>query len=224
MKTAVALLVASAFAVSTAFAADVGMSADIGTTGLGLHLSTELQSNVNVRFGVNGGNYNYSTNTNNVNYDLRMKLMSVEGLVDWFPTAGSTFRVSGGLAYNGSKVNVTAKPTAVSTFTVNGNTYSSTSAGSINGDTNFRKAAPHIGIGFGNALAGQPGTWSFQSDFGVLFPGSPNTTLNNAGCTAFAALCAQLAKDVAAENLSLNDKMSKFKAYPVLRVGVGYKF
>lgn len=214
-------LIASMFFFGAA-QAQVAASGDIGTTGLGLHASLPLQANLNARIGVNYLNHSYSTSTNSVNYDFKLKLRTLDALLDWFPMGGA-FRVSGGIVYDGNKIDAVGKSNNNGTYTVNGNTYTAANAGTINGRIDFRKAAPYLGIGWGNALAHDKG-WGFSSDIGVLFQGAPTTSLANSGCTLPSSQCAQLKTDVAAENARLNDKVNSFKAYPVLRAGVSYKF
>ena len=202
--------------------AQVAVTGDVGTTGLGLHLSVPLQANLNARIGFNYLNYSYSENTSDVNYDFKLKLKTLDALLDWFPMDGA-FRVSGGIVYNGNKIDAIGKSSSNGTYTLNGNTYTAASVGTINGNIDFRKAAPYIGIGWGNAAARDKG-WGLSSDIGVLFQGSPNTSLTNSGCTLPASQCSTLKTDVAAENVKLRDKGNSFKAYPVLRAGVSYKF
>lgn len=223
MKNKIAALgCMSAMLFAASAQADVGVSADIGTTGLGLRLSVPLQQNLNARIGFNYLHYSYSGNTSDVDYDFKLKLQTLEALLDWHPMA-SHFRVSAGLVYNGNQVDAVGKSNSTGTYTLNGNTYNASNAGRIDGEVDFRKAAPYLGIGWGNALTNDKG-WGFTSDLGVLFQGSPNTSLTNSGCTFSSAQCAQLATDVAAENVKLRDEADSFKFYPVVRVGVSYKF
>jgi len=201
--------------------AEVAVTGDLGSTGLGAHISVPIQPNLNARFGLNYLNYSYSSSTTDVDYDYKLKLNTFDALLDYFPMDGG-FRVSTGIVYNGNKIDVVGKPTATGTYTLNGNTYTAANAGTINGNIDFRKVAPYLGIGWGNA--NKEKGWGFSGDLGVLFQGSPNTTLTNSGCTATAALCSQLASDVAVEQVKLADDVSSFKAYPVLRVGISHRF
>ncbi|MET3134736.1 hypothetical protein AAKU55_005038 [Oxalobacteraceae bacterium GrIS 1.11] len=201
--------------------AQVGVSADFGTTGVGAHLSVPLQSNINLRFGANYLNYSYDSHTSDVDYDFKLKLRTVDALLDYFFTPGA-WRLSAGLVYNGNRVDAHGKPNVNGSYTINGNVYLASTAGTIEGKIDFRNAAPYLGIGWGNG-AQRPG-WSFVGDLGVLFQGSPDTSLANQGCSAPAPVCARLANDVATENNSLADKAHDFKIYPVLRVGANYRF
>lgn len=220
-KFALALLVGF-FAVGAAQAANVGISADVGTLGAGLHLTVPVAKQLNARIGFNAMDYNYSSETSDVDYDLKLKLQTFDALLDWYPT-GSAFRVTGGLVYNGNSINATARPSGEGTYTLNGNTYTTADAGSIKGKIDFRSVAPYVGIGWGNAIGHSKG-WGFTSDLGVMVQGSPRTSLSSVGCAGSAAACDALASDVRAENIQLADKADNFSVYPVVRIGVSYKF
>jgi hypothetical protein len=221
IKALVSVFAAGVLAANFVNAADIGTSINLGTTGLGLHVSTPLAPNLNARVGINFASHSYSDNTSDVDYDLKLKLATFDALLDYHPFAGA-FRLSGGVVYNGNKFTAKAKPNSNGTFTINDNSYSAATAGSIEGDIDFRKVAPYLGIGWGNAV--KEAGWGFAMDLGAILQGSPNSKLNNTGCTAQAAACSRLHDDIAAENAKLNDKMHGFRAYPVVRAGVSYRF
>lgn len=221
-KISIALPMLAALSFQGTAHAETGVTASVGTSGLGLHLSFPLKTSFNARVGVNGLTYKTDERADDVDYEFKLKLATVEALVDYFPMDGG-FRISGGIAYNGSKAEASARPNSNGTYTFNGTTYAATTVGKVNGDFKFRKAAPYLGIGWGNAVAADKG-WGFATDVGVLFQGSPKTTLSNSGCTASAAVCTQLASDIQAENRSFQDDVSDFKMQPILRVGISYKF
>ena len=214
------LLVALA-AANTAQARDIATTVNLGTSGLGLHLSTPVAPKLNARVGLNYASYSYDGNTSDVEYDFKLKLATVDALLDYYPFDGA-FRVSGGVVYNGNNIDAKAKPNNNGTYTINGRTYSSAAVGDLAGKIDFRKTAPYLGIGWGNAL--KAAGWSFGMDLGVTFQGSPKTSLTSTGCTPPAPICTQIATDVAVENAKLADEVKDFKLYPVVRVGVSYRF
>lgn len=218
-----ALMSLAVFTTPAAVAADAGVSAAAGSTGFGAHVSFPLRDNLNGRLGFNMAKYDYSGTANNVDYDFDLGLKTFDALLDFFPAAGNSFRVTGGLIYNGNKVDVTAKPSGGASYTFNGRTYAAATAGQVDGKIDFKKVAPYLGIGWGNAARVEKG-WGFTSDFGVMFSGKPRADLRSSNCTALAAICSNLAADVAAQNRELNDEMDKLKFYPVIRVGVSYRF
>lgn len=220
IKTVSTLLVAFA-AASAAQAAEIAVTLGAGSTGLGLHLSTPLTPQLNARVGLNHANYSSTGNTPDVNYDFKLKLATVDALLDYHPFA-SAFRISTGLIHNGNRIALNARPNANGSYTINGRTYSPAAVGQMEGDVEFRKLAPYLGIGLGNAV--QAAGWGFGMDLGVAFQGSPRTRLASTGCAALAAVCTTLANDVAAENAKLAEEVKDLKLYPVLRVGVSYRF
>jgi len=208
---------------SAAQAGDVGLSGDVGTLGAGVHLVVPMQDNVlNARLGFNGANYSYSGSTSDVEYDFKLKLQTIEALLDWYPMNGR-FHLSAGLFHNGNKISSVAKAAANGSYTINGNTYSTSEVGNIDGDIEFKSAAPYLGLGWGNPVGREKG-WGFTSDMGVIFQGTPNANLTSTGCVASAQICAQFANDLSVENINLDQKTNNFKLYPVVRIGVSYSF
>ncbi|WP_408639491.1 hypothetical protein [Noviherbaspirillum autotrophicum] len=220
VKKTLAMMALVAGLANTAYA-EVGLVGEVGTTGVGGHVVIPLRKNMNARLGMGYLTYSYSGSTRDMNYDLSMKARTYDALLDWYPREHSSFHVTGGLAYNGNKIDAQARPNSGGNYTVNGNSYSAAAAGKITGQVDFGKVAPYLGVGW--SKASEKG-WSFSTDVGMLFQGSPHTSLSSSGCTAGAAACNQLATDVAKENARLSDEVSRFKVYPVLRVGVSYKF
>lgn len=210
-----------AFSAHAASAADVAASLDLGTTGFGLHVTTPIASQLNARVGVNFANYKYDGHTSDIDYDFKLKLATFDALLDYHPFDG-TFRISAGAVYNGNKIDARGKPAGNGTYDINGNTYAASAVGNLDGKIDFRKVAPYLGIGWGNAV--KTAGWGFGMDLGVTFSGSPKTQLSSSGCTLSTTLCAQLGRDIAAENAKLADEVDDFKLYPVIRVGASYRF
>jgi hypothetical protein len=203
--------------------AQVAVTADLGTTGVGAHLVLPIQPQLNGRVGLNYFNYDVDHSAGSVDYNARAKLKTFDLLLDWYPSATGIFRLTAGALYNGTRADVTGRPNAAGTFTINGTQYSAGDVGRLEGKADFRKAAPYIGIGWGNALAKESG-WSFGADVGAFFQGSARVRLNSVGCQASSAICSQLARDVAVEQANLEDDADSFKVYPVLRAAVSYRF
>jgi hypothetical protein len=213
-------LATSAFAQSPS---DIGINGSVGTTGVGAHATFPVTPNVNLRLGLSYLGYNYKGSTRDMEYDLDLKANTYDALIDWYPDKNSAFRITGGASYNGNRIDVKARPNAAGAYSVHGNLYNAASVGDVTGKVDFNKIAPYLGIGWGRNLKDEKG-WSFSTDLGVLFQGSPKTSLQASGCTAPAAVCNQFANDVAHENEALAHEVRKFKVYPVLRIGVSYKF
>jgi hypothetical protein len=217
---ALAGLTTSAFAQSQS---EIGISGSVGTTGVGAHATFPISPSINARVGLGYLGYTYKGSTRDMQYDLDLKANTYDALIDWYPEKGSSFRITGGVAYNGNRIDVHGKPNATGSYSIQGNVYDAASVGSVSGKVGFNKVAPYLGIGWGRNLKDEKG-WSFSTDIGVLFQGSPKTSLTANGCTAGAAVCNQFANDIARENEALAREVRKFRVYPVLRIGVSYKF
>jgi hypothetical protein len=216
-------LAAAALLLSAGASAQVGITADLGTTGAGFHLVVPMESNLNGRFGANTMHHDFNKTSDGVDYDIKGKLQTFDILFDWYLGTGSSFHLTGGLVYNGNRFDATANPNQLGSFTLNGTTYSAADAGILTGRIKYRKAAPYLGIGWGNALAPKKG-WGFNADLGAFYQGKPDVTLSSVGCTASTAVCTALAGDVAAEQVRLRDDADAFKVYPVVRASLSYSF
>ena len=215
---------AAGLLLASAAQAQVAVTADFGTTGFGAHLVAPLASTVNGRVGLNGGNFTISGSEGAVDYDIDARLRSVDFLIDWYVRDNSSFHLSAGLVYDGSKFDAKGKPNNGGGYTINGVNYRSADVGTLDGSLVYRKAAPYIGIGWGNAVKAAPG-WNFTSDLGGFFRAKGEARLVSTGCTASTVACQALARDVALEQASFASQISDVpRIYPVLRVALSYRF
>jgi hypothetical protein len=214
---------AGALFVAGAAQAQVGITLDAGTTGAGFHVVVPMESNLNGRFGANYFKHDFDKSSNMVDYDVKGKLQTFDVLFDWYLREGSPFHVTGGLVYNGNRADVTGKASQLGKFSLNGHTYSTADVGILAGTVDYRKAAPYLGIGWGNALKSN-NRLSFNVDLGAYFQGRPNLKLGSTGCSAGKTICDAVIADVEAERLKLQDDLDSFKLYPVLRASLNYRF
>lgn len=229
MKSGARLLIGAlagatmAVALSGAARADVGTAVRIGTLGIGADVDFPLVDRLNARVGYSGFSYNRTINSADLTYQAQLQISSPYGMLDWFVFGGG-FRLSVGAVGTGPKVDATGR-SAAGTFSVNGVQYSTSDVSSIAGEFKFGNAVvPYAGVGWGNPV-GASHRLTFLFDLGVLYGGKPSVTLS-ATCapTAPAAVCAQVATDVAAERMRLQDQMSLLQWYPVISLGLAYRF
>jgi hypothetical protein len=199
------------------------VTADLGTTGVGFHIVVPMESTLNGRFGANYFKHDFEKRSGLVDYKLDGKLATFDVLFDWYAVSNSNFRLTGGVLYNGSRFNATGVPGAAGGFTFNGTTYSNTDIGVLKGDVTFRRAAPYIGFGWGNALTPNK-RLNFSADIGAFYQGKAQVNLIPYGCVTSNTVCRQLATDVAVEELRLSEEASDFTVYPVLRASISYSF
>jgi len=206
------------FALTTPACASPTADVHAGTLGGGLGLTFGVIPNrVDLRAGFNLFNYNRSFASGTLNYDGHVKFQNAGALADWYPFDG-TFRLSTGVYYNNNKFDLTATPSSSGTYTVNGTTYNAAQVGTLTGNVRFKKTAPYIGFGFGNPMRG--GRLTLMFDFGAIYQGSGQVTLHATG--AFAN--PQLANDISAAQQTAQSDMSKYRWWPVVQLGLGYRF
>lgn len=212
------LLAASLCAVFPAQAAGIGVRA--GTTGVGVDLGWSLVPTLSARLGYSGLSYKTTIEETNVSYDAKLKMSNLSGFLDWSPLG--PFRITAGLVGTGTKADVTGTPTAGS-FTINGVTYSAADVGTLSGSVEpGRSAAPYLGIGYGNVAGAGV---NFYFDLGVMLQGAPTASLSaTCGPAVPPPQCTQIRNDVAAEQQRLQDKLDKYKVFPVLSLGLTIGF
>jgi hypothetical protein len=197
-------------ATGSAGAAGIGVRA--GTNGLGADIGWGIAPTLSARLGYSWlDNYNVDVNTTDVNYSGKLKISSVSGLLDWSPLG--PFRITAGITSGDNKVDVTGVPTNAA----------ASAAGSVSGTIKpGKKTAPYLGFGYGNVAGAGV---NFYFDIGVIFQGSPKSTLTaTCGPTATPAQCSSLQNSVAAEQIALDEKISKYKYYPVASIGITIGF
>ncbi len=201
---------------STATAGDVAVGLKASTLGAGVEVTTNVvPAVVNARLLVSGFNYSKNITDTDVTYDTKLKLLSAGLIADWYPLAGK-FRLSGGLFYNGNKFSGNATP-AAGTITFNNVTYTTAQVGTVNANIDFNSFAPYLGMGWGDAISsGSP--FGFNLEVGALYQGKPKSSITTTGNVA------GLAANIAAEKRALDDALKNFQFYPVVAIGVNYKF
>jgi hypothetical protein len=193
---------------------DVGIAA--GTAGLGVQFAMQvLPQSLAIRAVVNGLSYHHDTTSNGVDYKGKLKLNNQSLLLDWTPFSGS-FRFSAGMVFNHNSLRLDGKPdSATGTYEVNGNTYTAAQVGVLTAAVKFHKASPYLGLGWG----GSPESGlHFIGDIGVIAQGKPKATLTDSGGGGVSASDLQQSQD------KLQHDLDKFRWYPVVQLGVGYRF
>jgi outer membrane receptor protein involved in Fe transport len=206
-------------AAASAFGQAIAVKA--GTDGAGLELEYGISAHFGARLQIDGASISRHLNKTSVDYDARLKFSNVQALIDWHPLAGA-WRLSTGLVYNNNKVDLTATPSG-GTFTINGNTYPAASVGSLQGTLDFTKVNPYFGTGWGISPRGHGLFGSI--DLGVQW--QPNHVSLSATCGAAiqgTPACSQLATDVVAEQAKLQQQTHFLRAWPVIQLGIGWRF
>lgn len=221
MRKLIALAVLGLAVATSATAADFGVYGTAGTVGLGGGIAGSFNSYFGARLGYTAFEYNLDdVESSDLSFDGTAELGGVQALLDWYPFAGG-FRVSAGVMEN-ARFDATARPLQ-NTYTFDGVTYSASDIAQARGKAEFDSLAPYLGVGFGRTLS-RDGKFAFTADVGVAFTGSADVQLNVTCAAAAAALCSQIQGDVAAEQIELQNDADDVKYWPVLSLGVSYRF
>ena len=206
MRTRTIVAAVLAAAAGTAQAGGVGIRA--GTTGVGADFGFDIAPTLGGRVGISGMNVNTHLDTDDVRYEAKAKVLTGSLLLDWSPLG--PFRISGGFMPNNNKIDLNGQPTSLTAPIPPGSSLS----GQVKPETSF---APYLGVGYGNV-------WTkginFYFDLGVMFQGTPEVSLSLNCGTATTAQCAAGQARVEEERRRVQEKVDKYKYYPVANIGL----
>ena len=187
------------------------LSGKAGTLGVGPELTTKLATDINVRVGFNTFDFD-DEEIDDVDYDLGIDLSSVSALVDWH-IFDDPFRISGGFISMHNEIDLDAR---LNKSVEIGNTiYSPAQIGTLNGSLDIDGLSPYVGIGWGNPFAGKR-RWGFTLDLGLAFTDSPDVKLSSTGIVTLA--------DLEKERRDIEDDFDSIRCYPVISLGLFFRF
>jgi hypothetical protein len=215
----------------------IGIDAHAGLNGIGFDVATPLARKFNLRAGADFFSYNTSFTDQGADITIDLRLRSGHASLDWFPFGGR-FRLSPLLVFgNNNLASGTALVPAGSTITLDGQDYISSYTDPLhgNGSIDFRKIAPGLSLGFGNIIPRTRSHFSIPVEAGLYYSGQPGlkVTFTGSACdrTQPAAIGCESVNNDAGFQKSLaafiarnNNNLSYASFFPILSVGVGYKF
>lgn len=208
--------------------AEVAIAAKAGTLGLGAELTVGLSPQVNVRLGANGYNYeDEDREVSDIDYDAEANLRTATALLDWHP-GGRGFRLTAGAVYNDTSVEGHSLPPASGFYDIGGVPVPVGLVGTLDAKADFDPVVPYAGLGWGNAVAGNKKI-GFFVDLGVVFQGKADVTLTPnipANSPINTTPGARQALDILLrrEEQDLEDEVADYDLYPVVAIGLSYRF
>lgn len=196
----------------------VGVKA--GTLGLGLELSTPINSFMTLR--LNANKFEYSTTDDSLystlltsakTYHLDTKGLLLD-LHLW------NIRVSTGLYINNNTITYLSKPKKNIGIVLNNNHYTLSDVTQIESTVSFNKLAPYLGVGWGNN-GGTKG-WNVSIDVGLMYHGDPSLEINLK--TNRALTTSTIKNDLETERKKQEKELTNFPFYPVVMIGATYAF
>jgi hypothetical protein len=212
----------------------VGIGVKASTLGGGAEVAFRVTDRSNVRTGFNMISYSRGFSKDGIAYNGQLSFKTVEAHFDFFPFAGSFHISPGVLAYIGDPITGTPSVPGGRSFTLGGKAFFSDTTTPVagSGKINFNRAAPTVTVGWGNLVPRSGKRFSIPFEVGIAFQGSPQTTLNLTGnvCDSPGVNCRPVASDsvvqsqIHTEQTKINNSLSLFKIYPIISIGVGFKF
>lgn len=216
--TAVALLAAPALAQESRFAA----GPQIGTTGLGAEVQFRATDRITLRVGGDFLKVDEEFESDGIAYDGELDFTTGSAFVDLHPFE-SPFFVSAGAYFGGRDVDLVAQ-SAGGDVEIGDQIFTAEQAGQITGDLTFGDFAPFVGLGWNNTFR-TDGRWGFKAVVGAAFGEDPEATLTRTGGVALPApVQTALDAELRDEERELENDADDFKVFPVLQLGLTYRF
>mgnify|MGYP000905532437 CR=1 FL=1 len=195
----------------------------LGGTASTLGFGAEAGYAFNDRLGVRVGGYAFSLDQDGEESGIEdegdLDLSNLGVYLDWHPFAGS-FRVSGGWFATDNTLDGVGQPGPGDTYEIGGVEFTADQVGTLRATADLGSSAPFLGLGwvFGRADGGL----AFNLDLGVLFQDSPDIELTSTGGTLSGEDALQDA--LAEEEAELEDEVDDYDLYPVVSLGVSWRF
>ena len=214
----------------------LAIGTNFGTLGPTLELATPLTRRTNLRVDGSFFDYGLSGTQNGVNYNGTLNMRDARVSLDFFPFGGS-FRISGGIAaYNKLDLGASGVVSTGNSISLDDTDYYSDPSNPLHGSASFaygRKFAPTVTMGWGNAIPRTGHHLSFPFEFGAAFTGTPTVNLNFVGsaCTdttytscGDVTTFSDFQTDLAAQLKKIVNDVAPLRVYPILNMGVDYRF
>lgn len=167
------------------------------------------------------GNPTRTVSESNIDYRGNLKSDMLGFYLDGFVSGG--FRLTGGLSINDLRVRANGVPVGAGSVTINGATIGYGSGDSITLDATTPNVAPYLGIGWGHSPNVKG--WSFTFDAGVHFAKfSAKIEASQSIRDKLTASGRNAQADIDAEQAKVQKEFDRLPFWPMLMIGIGYRF
>ena len=214
----------SAFSNETKNAQQANVGVTIGLTGTNLEISKPLNNYVSVRGEMNiNGKVDRKLTLENNRYDITFNPDIKSLFVDIHPFS-SAFYLTGGLISQNINFELRGNP-SISAFNFNGTSYAYANVTKFTGKAGFSNStAPYLGLGWSNRNNVSSGV-AFSFEAGLINVGTGSVDFGvECGSGLSSSQCSALQSDVAAEMSKVNSDLDRKLFYPVVKLGISYRF
>lgn len=202
------------------------------TLGAGIDLATPLSRSFNLRASVNIFAFGYPFNIDGVDYNAQLRFRSGQLSLDWFPEHGG-FHISPGLLYFRNDLSSLAAVPAGQYFELGSQGFINSVDDPVNGTASVtypRSIAPTLMVGFSNIIPRSGRHLSMPYELGVAYTGTPrvHVALNGTACTFEGCFDMstnpETQQSLAKEVDKLNKDLKYLPLYPIVSIGLAYRF
>lgn len=192
-----------------------------GTLGAGFDISMPLSSQYHLRANINGIKLHSSLSREQIEYEGDLDLFTGGIVVDYYPAKERAFYLSLGVYYADNRASGIATPSS-GNYKIGDNVYTQAQLGTLDSAVSFENFSPYMGIGYKSQKYKKG--WGFMMDIGLLYHGHSDVTLNLKNSTLVGADLLRLQTDVEKERKTIESDLDSFPFFPVIMLGVNYRF
>jgi hypothetical protein len=189
------------------------ITAKVSTMGLGVEYTHPINAVLSIGFGVNKFNEIRALSEGDIDYDADIDLKSLSMIANYHPWENG-FRLRGGAYYNKNEISLDSDISGE--ITIGDTTYNADVT--LDGAINFKAFAPYIGVGYGSEPIGD-NNLSLDIDVGVMK--SPVSATLTGTCDG---TCDGFDDELAKEQAELAEAIENLDFYPVISLGLSYRF
>jgi hypothetical protein len=210
----------------------IAFSFKTDTLGPGVELATPLSRRINLRATARVFNFHYPFAIDGIDYGAEFHFHSGQVAADWFPFHGD-FHISPGVLYFQNGMTATVSVPAGKPFSLGDTSYINSVDDPFHGSGTInygRQMAPTLTIGMGNLISRTGRHFSVPFEVGVAYIGAAQMDVKIAGTACTYQGCFNAATDSGTQSSlkqevqDINTELAKFKIYPILSLGFGYRF